>query len=78
DFARVLIATPDLEIVNTVETVLDENDSEASQSDYDEGHGDLEVRQNVDTLVEKLADGLEEEDDKESQEKYQYSNYRVD
>ncbi|MCI22674.1 DUF4283 domain protein, partial [Trifolium medium] len=56
----------------------DEGDSEASQSDHDEGHGDPEVRRNVDTLVEKLAEGLEEEDDKESQEIYQHSSNRVD
>ncbi|MCI75150.1 sulfate transporter, partial [Trifolium medium] len=70
DFARVLIATSDLAIINRVETVLvdgtlvevkivedwgsalgedtclfeDENDSETSQFDQDEGQGDPEVR----------------------------------
>ncbi|MCI22292.1 sulfate transporter, partial [Trifolium medium] len=95
DFARVLIATSDLEIVKRVETVLvdgilveikiveewgyaigedtclfeDENDSEASQSDNEAVPGDPDVRCNVDMLVDKLADGLDEEDCIEVQEK---------
>ncbi|MCI53496.1 hypothetical protein A2U01_0074743, partial [Trifolium medium] len=50
---------------------------EASQSDHDEGHGDPEVRRNVDALVEQFAEGFEEEDDIGSQENFQFSNNRV-
>ncbi|MCI15691.1 DUF4283 domain protein, partial [Trifolium medium] len=40
----------------------EESESEASQSDYEEGHVESEVRRNVDILVEKFADGLEDEE----------------
>ncbi|GAU38420.1 hypothetical protein TSUD_52450 [Trifolium subterraneum] len=88
DFARVLLATPDLEILNRVEKVLvdgtlteikiveewgyalgedtclfeEENGSEASQNDNEAEHNDPDNRRHVDILVEKLVDGLEEED----------------
>ncbi|MCI21461.1 DUF4283 domain protein, partial [Trifolium medium] len=87
DFARVLIATSDLEIVKRVENVLvdgtlieEESGSEASQSDHEEAPGDLDVGRNVDTLIKKIADGLEEEDFIELQEKRvdQHSNKQVD
>ncbi|MCI40997.1 DUF4283 domain protein, partial [Trifolium medium] len=48
----------------------DDNASEASQSDHDEGHGDPEVRRNMDALVEQFAEGFEEEDDVGSQENF--------
>ncbi|GAU49945.1 hypothetical protein TSUD_408400 [Trifolium subterraneum] len=86
DFARVLIATPNLDIINRVERVLvngveveikiveewgyamgedtclfeEENVTEASQSDCEEGHVEPEVCRNVDMLVDKIAVGLEE------------------
>ncbi|MCI16992.1 DUF4283 domain protein, partial [Trifolium medium] len=86
DFARVLIATPVLDIIQRVETVLvdgilveikiveewgyamgedtclfeDKSESEAASSDCEEGFADLEVRRNVDMLVDTIADGLEE------------------
>ncbi|MCH79964.1 DUF4283 domain protein, partial [Trifolium medium] len=89
DFARVLIATSDLDIIKKVETVLvdgimveikiveewgyamgedtclfeNESWSEGSQSDYEEGFVDPEVRRNVDMgesddEVERFADTL--------------------
>ncbi|GAU12549.1 hypothetical protein TSUD_182630 [Trifolium subterraneum] len=93
DFARVLIATSDLSIINTVVTVLvdgtrvevkvveewgyalgedtclfeDESDEEASQADNEARHWDPEAERVVDTMVDKLADGLEVEDDTRSQ-----------
>ncbi|MCH79622.1 cysteine-rich receptor-like protein kinase, partial [Trifolium medium] len=102
DFARVLIATPDLEIINRVEQVLvdgtlveikiveewgdalggdiclfeNESKPEAYQSDRDEGQGDPETHRNVETLIEKFAEGLDEEDDIGSQENYQFSDNR--
>ncbi|MCI13657.1 DUF4283 domain protein [Trifolium medium] len=106
DFARVLIATSDLDIIKRVETVLvdgtlveikiveewgyamgedtflfkEESDSEASQSDHEEGHADPEVRRNVDILVDKIVDGLEDEecDDFEGQSDEELSNKPVD
>ncbi|PNY14688.1 cysteine-rich receptor-like protein kinase, partial [Trifolium pratense] len=54
DFARVLIATPDLEIVNKVETVL---------VDGTQIEGDPEVRHHIDTMVENFAKGMEEDDE---------------
>ncbi|MCI41513.1 DUF4283 domain protein, partial [Trifolium medium] len=88
NFSRVLIATPDLDIVKRVEKVLvdgalveikiveewgyamgedtclfeEESELEASQSDYEEGHVDSEVCRNADMLVDKIADGLEEDE----------------
>ncbi|MCI33176.1 hypothetical protein A2U01_0054392, partial [Trifolium medium] len=58
----------------------EESDSEASQSDHEEGHGDPNVGRNVDTLIKKIADGLEAEDFIELQEKHvdQHSNKQVD
>ncbi|MCH88915.1 DUF4283 domain protein, partial [Trifolium medium] len=93
----------DLEVVNTVESVMvdgnvleikiveewgyalgentclfeDESDSEASQSDHEEGHGDQEVRRNVETLVENFVEDMEEDDDCGSQDNFQLSNKRV-
>ncbi|KAK2444862.1 heterogeneous nuclear ribonucleoprotein A0 [Trifolium repens] len=88
DFARVLIATSELDIVTTTERVLvdgvmeeiriveewgyamgedtclfeEENGSEPSQADEDEGHEGSDVRCNVDLLVEKIVDELQEDD----------------
>ncbi|MCH90959.1 hypothetical protein A2U01_0011883 [Trifolium medium] len=39
----------------------DESDSEASQSDNEAGHKDPDVCCNVDLLVEKITNGLEDE-----------------
>ncbi|GAU42656.1 hypothetical protein TSUD_398610 [Trifolium subterraneum] len=87
DFARVLIATPDLDIIKRVENVLvdgtlveikiveewgyamredtclfeDECESEEAQTDFGEERVDQEARRNVDILIEKIADGLEED-----------------
>ncbi|MCI19132.1 DUF4283 domain protein, partial [Trifolium medium] len=52
-------------------------DSEASQSDYDEGQDDPEVRQHVDALVEQFAEGLEDEDEIGSQDHFQPSSNRA-
>ncbi|GAU28621.1 hypothetical protein TSUD_55650 [Trifolium subterraneum] len=99
DFARVLIATSDLAIINTVVTVLvdgtqvdvkvveewgyalgedtclfeDESDEEVSQADHDEGQWDAEAKTAVDTMVENMAKGLEEEADTGLQAKLQVS-----
>ncbi|MCI91067.1 hypothetical protein A2U01_0112361, partial [Trifolium medium] len=47
------------------DTCLFENDGEPEvyQSDHDEGQGDPETHRNVETLIEKLAEGLDEEED---------------
>ncbi|GAU30310.1 hypothetical protein TSUD_211670 [Trifolium subterraneum] len=84
DFAQVLIATSDLDIVNRVERILvdgskveikiveewgyamgedtclfeEGNESEATQSDCEEGHVDPEARRNVDLLVDKIVGEL--------------------
>ncbi|GAU30969.1 hypothetical protein TSUD_63800 [Trifolium subterraneum] len=86
DFARVLIATPFLDIISRVEKVMvdgvlveikmveewgyalgedtclfeEETETEASQSDCDEGHADPDVCRNVDMLIDKITVGLEE------------------
>ncbi|GAU41119.1 hypothetical protein TSUD_288090 [Trifolium subterraneum] len=65
DFARVLIATPELDIVKRVER--DEIETEASQSEFEEEHDDTDACRNVDILVDKIASGLEEEGDNNSQ-----------
>ncbi|MCI27000.1 hypothetical protein A2U01_0048198, partial [Trifolium medium] len=55
----------------------DDDASEASQSDHEEGHGDPEVRRHVDALVEQFAEDFEEEDDLGSQENRKLSSNRV-
>ncbi|MCI63028.1 hypothetical protein A2U01_0084285, partial [Trifolium medium] len=55
----------------------DESDSEASEPDYDAEHGDPEVCRHVDTLVEELAEGVEEEDDFGLHEKVPVSRNHV-
>ncbi|MCI89889.1 sulfate transporter, partial [Trifolium medium] len=40
----------------------EESDSEASHFDNEAGFGDPDVNRNVDTLVEKIVNGMEEED----------------
>ncbi|GAU51434.1 hypothetical protein TSUD_413340 [Trifolium subterraneum] len=41
----------------------EENETEESPSEYEERNVDMEVGRNVDTLVDKIVDGLEEEED---------------
>ncbi|GAU35790.1 hypothetical protein TSUD_56670 [Trifolium subterraneum] len=65
DFARVLIATPDLEIINR-----EESESEASHTDNDMEHIDPDIRRDVDMVVGKLVDELAEEDDPVLQENH--------
>ncbi|PNX97250.1 cysteine-rich receptor-like protein kinase, partial [Trifolium pratense] len=67
DFARVLIATSDLEVINKVETVLVDGIQVA-------GQGDPEARRHIDAIVENLAKGLEAEDDVGSHENFQQYN----
>ncbi|GAU51140.1 hypothetical protein TSUD_411890 [Trifolium subterraneum] len=61
DFARVLIATPELEIVNTVVNVL--VDGTLVKPDSDVGHVDLDATREVNNFVADIADGLEKEFD---------------
>ncbi|MCI81152.1 DUF4283 domain protein, partial [Trifolium medium] len=39
----------------------EESGSEEPQSEFGEGHGDPEVRYNVDVMVERIAEGLEKD-----------------
>ncbi|MCI82757.1 hypothetical protein A2U01_0104031, partial [Trifolium medium] len=41
----------------------DDRDSEASQSDYDAGQDNPEVRRHVDALVEQFTEGIEDKDE---------------
>ncbi|MCI84592.1 hypothetical protein A2U01_0105870, partial [Trifolium medium] len=54
----------------------DDRDSEASQSDYDAGQDDPEVRRHVDALVEQFTEGIEDED-AGSQDNFQPSSNRA-
>ncbi|PNX63134.1 hypothetical protein L195_g053351, partial [Trifolium pratense] len=102
DYARVLIATTDLDFVNKVETVLvdgfqvevkiveercftlgedsclleEGSDTESYQSDNNGGQGDPEVRRQIDTMVENLANGVEEAGVVGSDENFPLSNNR--
>ncbi|MCI47195.1 DUF4283 domain protein, partial [Trifolium medium] len=40
----------------------EESGSEESHSHHEEDHGDPDVRRNVDMVVEKIVEGLKEED----------------
>ncbi|GAU41193.1 hypothetical protein TSUD_26180 [Trifolium subterraneum] len=65
DFARVLIATPDLEIINR-----EESESETSHTDNDIELIDPVIRRDVDKVDGKLVDELAEDDEPELQENH--------
>ncbi|MCH94556.1 sulfate transporter, partial [Trifolium medium] len=87
DYARVLVATPSLAVINLTDTILvdysmveikiidewgfnigedaclfEEEDTQESKSEHTVDHGDHELSNHVDILVEKLADDLERDE----------------